>query len=1020
MGAPALDDDARPRRGPRGVRSLAGRLVLLLAIPLLAAQSLALFTLQDRHRTADEARMLADRIEFVGDIGLMFAPVALETVASTGLVQVDAMGVDREIVREVTNIDYESFLDTARVQLDDALDHLVERFADRRLPSGRRLGDEVASVRAGLVTMRAALDARTADIDSVDRAMSQLDQLMTELLVVADELHGSSSSNSGLGAISEHVSHLLSLTAVLSDETEIRADVLGPSASDDSTTEILLAMGAADAIVDQYTSQLGDDDEHRWRPMLERLDRSNARRGEVIELAEVRSASVVPGAPNVLLTDPVLIRQVAELLRIGFEDLGALGEYTASELARYVEQADAVAAAADDEVRFWTGIIVVVTLASVGFLILIAVGTSRPLAKLTARALDLSEGVVDPRPLRLSGPSDVRAVMATFNTVTRVLASFERQMRRLGSGDDLRSIDSDAVPGTLGESLRAQVTHVAEMTQRLRESEAFARAVIETAADAIWTIDPHGRILSANDTAEAILGLGEREQVGRSLFRLVGAANGLLDLAGEAEITRPDGSTVDVLISHSEVRVASEPIHTVFARDISDRKRFEQQLAQQARHDLLTHLPNRLAALEHLEKVVGRLERHSGSVAVLFVDLDGFKSVNDSCGHASGDRLLHEVGRRLHRSVRALEFVARLGGDEFLVVCEGLDAEQGAALAERLIGEIAQPYESDGELFSISASVGIAVAEGPASIDALELIREADVAVYHAKERGRARVVIFDETLQEAVEATAEIELALRRAIGAGELVLHHQPVLDLATGRPWGTEALVRWNRPGHGLLAPDRFVPVAERSSLVIDLGRWVLHDACRTLASWQQDPGRRDLHVAVNVSGRHLVDGNLVHDVDEVIAATGIDPCGLELELTETHLLADFERANEVLTELRRRGITIAVDDFGTGYSSMGYLRQLEIDTLKIDRMFIARVNDAGYDRTIVEVLVQLGLTLGLGIVAEGVETPEQLDFLRGRRCSRAQGFHIARPMPVDDLDQWLAERELAPTGARAADG
>jgi predicted signal transduction protein with EAL and GGDEF domain len=347
-----------------------------------------------------------------------------------------------------------------------------------------------------------------------------------------------------------------------------------------------------------------------------------------------------------------------------------------------------------------------------------------------------------------------------------------------------------------------------------------------------------------------------------------------------------------------------------------------------------------------------------------------------------------------------------LGGDEFLVVCDAMPVDAAAALGERIIREIAQPYVNGDDLFTISASVGVAIAHGTETIDALELIREADVAVYHAKERGRARVVVFDASLQEAVEATAEIELALRQAISDGELVLHYQPVLDLQSGRPWGVEALVRWNRPGHGVLGPDRFVPVAERSALVIDLGRWVLEEACRTLAAWQRDPARRRLHCAVNVSGRHLVEGNLIADLDDVLARTGADPRGLEVELTETHLLADFERANLVLSQLRQRGITVAVDDFGTGYSSMGYLRQLEIDTLKIDRMFVARVNDVGYDRTIVEVLVQLGLTLGLDIVAEGIETIEQLDFMRSRQCTRGQGYHIARPMPIDALDSWLS--------------
>jgi EAL domain-containing protein (putative c-di-GMP-specific phosphodiesterase class I) len=312
----------------------------------------------------------------------------------------------------------------------------------------------------------------------------------------------------------------------------------------------------------------------------------------------------------------------------------------------------------------------------------------------------------------------------------------------------------------------------------------------------------------------------------------------------------------------------------------------------------------------------------------------------------------------------------------------------------------------DCDLFTISASVGIASADGCEPIDALELVREADVAVYHAKERGRARVVVFDESLQEAVEATAEIELALHQAIVDDELVLHYQPVVDLTTDRPWGVEALVRWNRPGHGLLGPDRFVPVAERSSLIIELGRWVLHDACRTLAAWQADPRRAHLHIAVNVSGRHLVDGR--PGARPRRGARGdrrrpARPRGRAHRDPPVGRLPAGERGAHRTARPRR---DVAVDDFGTGYSSMGYLRQLEIDTLKIDKMFIARAGSGGYDRTLVEVLVQLGLTLGLDIVAEGVETAEQLAFVHERRCTRAQGFHLAMPMPVDAIDGWLA--------------
>ena len=999
------DETSSRARIPRGLRSLSGRLVLLLLIPLVAAQVLTANTLSDRRAAATGARELADEIDLVAVVGTMYAPVALETAASVGMAWLDATGVPREIVTEVTGIDYDPYLDSARTLVDDTLGHLITAHPDQVLVDGRLLGDAATDVRVALDAMRTSLDRREAAVADVQETMAEVDELLDEILVSATAGDVGAAAEPELGSISAHVSDLLSMVRSVATETKTTAFVLGASDGSRTTDDVMLATGAADYELREYVDGLDSDQLARWAGLALVLSDYRAMRSDLVTIADVRSLPRDPTEPDILITNPQLIDEMADLLVAAFERLGAVGAYAHDELERSMDAADVIARASDADVRLWIGIITAITMASVGFLVLIVVGTSRPLSRLTARAMRLSEGDIDLEPLVISGPSDVRAVTATFNTVAQVLGSFDAQVRRLSSGDDLDEIDADQVPGMLGRSLRGQIAHLSDMTSRLRESEALSRAIIETAADAIWTVDARGRILTANEMAERLLGVDERQQVGKSLLRTFRLQGSFRD-AHEIELVRPDGTKVDVLISHSEVPTEPEPILAVFARDISDRKRFEQQLAHQARHDGLTGLPNRLAALEHLERAVRRAVRDGSTLAVLFVDLDGFKSVNDTRGHASGDRLLHEVGRRLLRTVRSTEFVARLGGDEFLVVCEGMPVDAARALGERMIREVAQPYSSAADLFTISASVGIASADGCEPIDALELVREADVAVYHAKERGRARVVVFDESLQEAVEASAEIELALRQAIVDDELVLHYQPVVDLTTDRPWGAEALVRWNRPGHGLLGPDRFVPVAERSSLIIELGRWVLHDACRTLAAWQADPRRAHLHIAVNVSGRHLVDGSLVRDLDEVLAATGADPHGLEVELTETHLLADFQRANEVLTELRARGVSVAVDDFGTGYSSMGYLRQLEIDTLKIDKMFIARAGSGGYDRTLVEVLVQLGLTLGLDIVAEGVETAEQLAFVHERRCTRAQGFHLAMPMPVDAIDGWLA--------------
>ena len=421
----------------------------------------------------------------------------------------------------------------------------------------------------------------------------------------------------------------------------------------------------------------------------------------------------------------------------------------------------------------------------------------------------------------------------------------------------------------------------------------------------------------------------------------------------------------------------------------------EARLVELARHDHLTGLPNRFAVLEHLEAALA--EPESAQLGVLFVDVDGFKSVNDTHGHAVGDRVLREVGHRMRRVLRDEDFIARLGGDEFIVVARhrgGRDAL--TKLGERLIQQIEQPYAAEDGWFAVSASVGVAEIE--AGDDAMRTIERADAAVYHAKQRGRRRVEVFDADLQDSIEHQSAIELALRHAIVDGELEIHLQPIGALQTGEIAGAEALVRWNRPDVGLVPPGEFIPVAERSGLIVELERWVLHEACGVLAHWRTLDPSCTFRLAVNISGRHLIEGDLIANVTEALDVSGADPSMLEIELTESKLLDDIGRACAVLDDLRLLGIKVAIDDFGTGYSSMTYLRRLPVDTVKIDRSFIAAVTENGFDSTIVEAIVTIAQTLGLDIVAEGVETIGQLAYVAKRGVTTAQGYLLARPMPA----------------------
>ena len=427
----------------------------------------------------------------------------------------------------------------------------------------------------------------------------------------------------------------------------------------------------------------------------------------------------------------------------------------------------------------------------------------------------------------------------------------------------------------------------------------------------------------------------------------------------------------------------------------------------QARTDSLTGLANRTAVLEHLAALViqARLERVSS--AIVFLDLDGFKSVNDTQGHGEGDRILGEIGTRL-REACPNDLVGRIGGDEFIVLIDGIaDQDEVTALALRLIDIVSEPCTgSSGQLFAISASAGVSFVDG--TRDPLDCVHQADSAVYRAKESGRGRVEVYNARLARDIEDRADMALTMRQGLLDNQFTLKLQPIIEVATKQPVGAEALLRWNRPGHGEIGPNDFVPIAERTGVILDIDAWVIEQSIDILKSWQADPLTAALRIAINISGRHIVDGSLSPLVDRLCRRAGVDPGMIDLEITETHLVADVARASTVVDDLRRQGIKVAIDDFGTGYSSMGYLHQLTVDTLKIDQVFVAGMCDNPLDRTIVELLLRLGDSLGLKVVAEGVDSEDKLAELLVMGCPMAQGFFIARPMPVIDATLWLRQQ------------
>jgi diguanylate cyclase (GGDEF)-like protein len=530
----------------------------------------------------------------------------------------------------------------------------------------------------------------------------------------------------------------------------------------------------------------------------------------------------------------------------------------------------------------------------------------------------------------------------------------------------------------------------------------------------LWRLEDHARAVSGGDLELAPLpasGPKETAVVSDALNDLVCNLR-LMEAKAHALAKCAFG---DPVLAEPLPGRLGEALHEsvlVLSGSIVERERLQHRLVHQATHDALTGLHNRAAAIEFLDQALARAGRSGQPLAVLFIDLDDFKRANDTHGHAVGDGVLKEIARRMAQASRRGDFLARLGGDEFVVIAEGVgDHDEAIAIGARLVQAAGQPIEHAGVRVSIGACVGVAFALDGAADEPSQLLARADLAVYRAKRAGPARVEVYDESMQQALIARADLEQALHATLdrsGGGGLFLHYQPVID-ASGALRSVEALVRWNRTGHGPCQPNDFIPVAEASDLIIRLDRWVLACALEQQRRWSQS-ALGEISIAVNISGRHLLSGHLTEHVEAALAASGVPASQLILELTETVLLADLPTVALELQQLRSLGIRIAIDDFGTGYTSLAHLQHFTVDEIKIDRSFVEQLPD-GRDSSLVRMVTELGHHLGVSIVAEGVETREQLATLREIGCDRLQGFLIGRPLAAEQLPVWYAARQTA---------
>ena len=564
------------------------------------------------------------------------------------------------------------------------------------------------------------------------------------------------------------------------------------------------------------------------------------------------------------------------------------------------------------------------------------------------------------------------------------------------------------------------------MLEALRQSEEKYRSILESIQEGYFEVDLNGNFTFCNNSMSRLTGCSKEELLGmnykqftneENIKEVLQAFNEVYDTGEPSkfdwQIIRRSGSEGFIEASVTLKKdLSGKPIgFKGMIRDITERKRIEQQINYMATHDALTGLPNRLMFSQLLNHAIRSAQRHGKQLAVLFIDLDRFKTINDSLGHEAGDRLLKEMARRFRKSLRAVDIVGRLGGDEFIILTDEVDElNQVANVAHKLLTTIIQPMVLAGEECRITASIGISIYPRDGN-DEQSLMKNADVAMYFAKEEGKNNYQFYSKDIHSLSNKRFSIETNLYRALERNELSLEYQAKVDFKSGMITGVEALLRWKNPSLGTLTPMQFIPVAEGTGMIVPIGRWVMKTACAQNVAWQRQ-GLPPIRVAVNLSLRQLMDDKLLEDIKAALDESGMAPNLLELEITESMVMHNPEHMIGVLTNIKKMGVRLAVDDFGTGYSSLSQIKNFPVDTLKVDRSFIRNLVQDSDNQAITQAIINMGKNLCLTVVAEGVETQEQKDYLRYLICDEMQGFHFSKPVAPDQFADLLRKNNAAP--------